>query len=136
MTAIETIIFDIDGTLYEDERVYDRYAQELAGFILTDCRAEYWADWRAAKAGHGPARVGLGYDEARDRLFRFAPGPIHSSLDWQGWRGAVAEDERPPARARAGEAGPPVETEIFDLDRVYIGDWWGLLGVLAAHHGV
>lgn len=83
MTHIETIIFDLDGTLYEDERVYDRYAQELAHFLPPDRQRHYLADWAAAKAGRGPLRVGLGYGENQ-----------------------------------------------------YIGDWWGLADVLAAHHGI
>jgi putative hydrolase of the HAD superfamily len=136
----ETIIFDLDGTLYEDERVYDRYAEELARYLEPERQAPYLADWEQAKQGRGVARIGLGYDEKRDRLFRFAGNRILCFVDWQGKtepvpdRGASTPDTG--GAAEAPEERPPIEVPLFGLGRFNIGDWWGLPDALAAHYGV
>jgi len=138
--AVDTVIWDLDGTLYEDRRVYDHYASELARFVPADRRPRYRDDWTGARDGHGFVRPGLGYDEARDRLFRYVGARIVSYIDWDGrWEQENAGEAMQPN----GEAGqedqenrPPIETPIFSPERFNIGDMWGIPDVLAAHYGV
>lgn len=125
---IQTIIFDLDGTLYEDERVYDRYAEELARFLAAPERGRFLGEWGAIKEGQAPARIGLGYDLAADRLFRHARGRIVSYFDWTG------EHEEAADRADVGPVYGP--DALFGGDRFNLGDRWGLLGSLAARYGV
>lgn len=133
MTEISAVLFDLDGTLYEDPAVYDRYAQELGAFLPADTRLRYLEQWDRAKAGRDAARVGMGYDAERDLLFRYAGDRIVSLVDWQG--------EETPVRSAAEEhaerpVGPPVEVPIFGHNRRNIGDLWAMADVLAMHHGV
>lgn len=133
MTEISTVLFDLDGTLYEDPAVYDCYAQELGSFLRSDARQRYLDQWERARTGRDAARVGMGYDAERDLLFRYAGGHIVSLIDWQGLetpvQSATKEDpERP--------VGPPVEVPIFGHNRRNIGDLWAMADVLAMHHGV
>jgi len=138
--AVDTVIWDLDGTLYEDRRVYDHYASELARFVPADRRPHYRDDWASARDGHGVVRPGLGYDETRDRLFRYAGARIVSSSAWDGrWEQENAGD----ATRANGEAGqgdredrPPIETPMFGPERFNIGDMWGVPDALAAHYGV
>lgn len=140
LDTIQTIIFDLDGTLYEDMRVYDRYAAELARFLPVDRQQQYAADWALTKQRQGVARVGMGYDETRDRLFRFAGNRILHFIDWNGHPEPVPRPD-PSTTHREIGAGPPpdaptIEVPIFGTDRFNIGDWWGLPDVLASHYGV
>lgn len=135
-----TIIFDLDGTLYEDRRVYDRYIQELARFVVPDTRNSFLAEWRQVRTGTGKARVGMGYDTARDCLFRFENGRITASIDWRGNEMAMQAAPINPvageARQGAGPGSPPIETPLWGDDQLNIGDLWGIADVLAAHYGV
>lgn len=121
----ELVVFDLDGTLYEDPRVYNRYARELSRFLPTGKRAAYLADWRAARAGRGAAQVGMGYDRGRDRLFRFVNETISDLVAW--------EDADLPIEEQAFSI---TETPLFAGERIFIGDYWGLPDALAAHHGI
>lgn len=131
--GIETVIFDLDGTLYEDERIYDRYAEELARFLPEGDRSRYLAEWERAKRGQSVEKVGMGYDAERDLLFRYRRDRITSYLDWRGREmpalGAAGG-------ADAGDPGPPIEAPAFGPGRFSIGDWWRLPDVLATHFGV
>ncbi|HXT35582.1 MAG TPA: HAD family hydrolase [Chloroflexota bacterium] len=121
----DMVIFDLDGTLYEDPRVYDRYARELSRFLPAGQRAAYLKDWRQARAGRGVARVGLGYDRGQDRLFRFTGDTISGFIDWDG------------SEVHAGDqAMQRNDVPLFGGDRVFIGDHWGLPETLAIHYGV
>lgn len=133
MSRITTVIFDLDGTLYEDPAVYDRYAAELAANLPNVERMRYLDEWRRAQAGVAIARVGMGYDIDRDLLFRYTGGRIISQIDWDGVeipvRSNAAEDpERP--------VGPPIEVPIFGHNRRNIGDLWAMADVLAIRYGV
>jgi putative hydrolase of the HAD superfamily len=121
----DLVIFDLDGTLYEDPRVYDRYTRELSRFIPAESRGAFLQDWRRARAGRGVGRVGMGYDRSRDRLFRFAGDTISGHLDWEG-TDLPAEDQ----------VSSPSAATLFGGDRVFIGDHWGLPEALAIHYGV
>lgn len=117
-----TVIFDLDETLYEDEAIFDVYAREMGKFVPAGRRAAYLADWEAAKAGHGVATIGLGYEEATDRLFRFADDRIIEYVDWSGVTVPTSGE---------GAGGP-----LFAEGRFNIGDWWWLPAAIAAHYGV
>jgi len=122
-----TIIFDLDGTLYEDETIFDVYAEELSKFVAPERRSRFLSDWEAAKAGRGVAAIGLGYEEASDRLFRFEDNRITAYVGWDGRVTPVeAEDS---ALSAAGAS-------LFGGGRFNIGDFWWLPVAIAAHHGV
>lgn len=115
---LHTIIFDLDGTLYEDPRIFDRYAGNLAASLPPSASAEFTRGWREARERRGALSVGLGYDPVADELFRFAGDLVTHRLSWDGEETAVSE------------AVPRFAFENF------VGDWWQLLMVLATHFGI
>lgn len=131
--AVESIVFDLDGTLYDEPRIYDRYAQELARYGIGSARDSFLAEWERAKRGESPARVGMGYDRSTDRLFEYDVTRITAFVRWDG-----SVEPVPPTgvRTEGGPDLPTVEVPIFGPDRISIGDWWALPDVIAAHHGV
>jgi FMN phosphatase YigB (HAD superfamily) len=123
LVGIETIIFDLDGTLYDEERIYDRYAEELARLMGAGPREEFLTHWGELKTGTLPSPVGLGYDIERDLLFSHAGGRPGA---YRTWRGPV-QDPVPEAE---------VEGSLFGDMRFNIGDWWGVLSALANTFGL
>jgi putative hydrolase of the HAD superfamily len=134
------VIFDVDGTLYEEAAVYERFAAELARFVPPDRRESFLAEWRAAADGRHAVRVGLGYDTRTDTLFRHDGGRIVAVSDWQGRPlPALAGQVSAPGGGHSGAhppGAPPVETTLFGEHVLNIGDMWGLTDAIAAHHGV
>jgi FMN phosphatase YigB (HAD superfamily) len=131
--GIRTVLFDLDGTLYEDPMVYDHYAEELGSFLPAGARVQYLDHWQRARRGQDAARVGMGYDAERDALFRYRGGHIMSIVDWKGVETpVVSSQEEDPGRP----VGPPIEVPIFGPNRRNIGDLWAMADVLAMHYGV
>ena len=102
MPAIDTIIFDLDGTLYEEERVYDRYAEEIARLLPGEDRPDFIREWGEMKGGRGPKIVGLGYDESRRHLFRHAGGRLTGYLTWEE---RTSRRRSSPGRNRSSDPG-------------------------------
>lgn len=125
--AFQTVIFDLDGTLYEEERVYDRYAEELARLIPEARRDGFIHAWSAIKQGEGRHLVGLGYDESRGQLFGHSRGRITHYLTWEG-------DAVPAQPGRPEEVNG--QRLRFGSGHINVGDWWGVLAALAARFGL
>jgi FMN phosphatase YigB (HAD superfamily) len=131
--TVERVVFDLDGTLYDEPRVYDRYAQELARHIASNTRGRFLAEWERAKYGGSSARVGLGYDRSTDLLFQYDRTGITAFMRWDG---PAEEVPAMDTRTEGVPELPEVEVPIFGPDRVNIGDWWSLADVIAAHFRV
>lgn len=119
--AIDTVVFDLDGTLYDHDPVYDRYAEEIAARLPDGPRERFLRHWGAFKNGTGPRIVGLGYDESRRSLFRHSRGQVTGYLTWD-----LAERAVP----------VPREPVSFGAGWVNVGDLWGVLSVLAGEYGL
>jgi putative hydrolase of the HAD superfamily len=125
--TLQTIIFDLDGTLYDEERIYDFYAEELASRLPEGVRDAFVREWGQTKSGSGRSLMGLGYDVAGRRLFRHSGGRATEYLTWEGEM--IAPDP--------GEETMPGPLEFgYTTPYINIGDWWALLAALAAHHGL
>jgi FMN phosphatase YigB (HAD superfamily) len=136
MERPRTIVFDLDGTLYEDTAIFDIYAREMSTFLPADQRARFLADWDEAKVGRGVAAIGLGYDRTSDRLFHFEDNRITAWLDWSGSIApALVENVAALEDEDHVEQDVPA-APIFSNGRFNIGDMWWLPAAIAAHHGL
>ncbi len=132
-----TIIFDVDGTLYEEPAAYARYVEELSRYVAPERQEEFLAEWHAAREGRHALRVGGGYDVPTDTLFRHLAGTIISHCDWQGHPlPAMPNPEASPPSEDARPGALPTETLVFGDDVLSIGDLWGLASALAIHYGL
>ncbi|WP_236567174.1 HAD family hydrolase [Geobacillus sp. TFV-3] len=59
---IKVIVFDLDGTLYEETSHFDYYAEQVAKRLCETDRPRFWNDYRAVLAGRHPLRIGVMYD--------------------------------------------------------------------------
>ena len=127
---IDTLVFDLDGTLYDDIRIYNRHARELVHFVPPKSRRAFLRDWRAARDADSWLRVGLGYDESLDRLFEFEGSTILRYLDWSGT--AIPQMDASPVLAWGSRGASDEADQRF----FHLGDLWGLLTALATHYGI
>ncbi len=123
----DAIIFDLDGTLYEDTDHFAYFSQRLADKLPEANRSAYLEDEAAAKQGRHVLRMGRVYDRRRDLVVEATPeGRVQRAWDWQG--------EELDERQRRRFYSDPV---AFDMQwMISIGDHWWIPTACAYHHGV
>lgn len=122
---IRLILFDLDGTLYEETAHFDYYAGLLGESLPPERRAGYLADYEAMKQGRHPLRVGVLYDAERDLVLRVKRGRVLAAWRWDGQ--AVPE-------ADVGSLYPgAVESDRRSL--LNVGDLWWAPPAIARHWG-
>jgi FMN phosphatase YigB (HAD superfamily) len=128
LTQAQLLIFDLDGTLYEDTNHFAYFASLLQAMLPPDRQAAFAADYDDMLAGHHPVAIGKAYDIQRDVILTPDPITLHATAvcDWDG---------NPWSRKRIEETYPGPLT--FDFERIVaIGDGWWLPFAAAKHHGV
>ncbi|MFC3523137.1 hypothetical protein ACFOLK_00405 [Marinococcus halophilus] len=63
----ELLIFDLDGTLYEDTEHFDYYAERLGAFIPEKERTTFFTEYDAVQKGERALQIGTAYDAEKDR---------------------------------------------------------------------
>ncbi|MBM7635021.1 HAD family hydrolase [Geomicrobium sediminis] len=124
----ELIIFDLDGTLYEDTDHFDYYAKTLSEEVIEEHKLSFFSDYELMKKGNHAVSIGKAYDVQNDWVLEVDPftGNIERVVTWEGEK--VAD-----STWREIHEGP-VE---YDFDQVIaIGDGWWLPNVAARHYGV
>ncbi|GAK13709.1 HAD family hydrolase [Geomicrobium sp. JCM 19039] len=125
---IDLVIFDLDGTLYEDTDHFDHYAKRLSEELPEQNRANFFQDYDDMKKGNHAVSIGKAYDVVRDWVVETDPftGQVSRVTDWEG--GLV-----PTAQWKAVYPG----AVSFDFDTlIAIGDGWWLPNAAARHYGV
>ncbi|MCZ4605698.1 hypothetical protein O3S80_18460, partial [Streptomyces sp. Lzd4kr] len=82
---LQAVLFDMDGTLVDTERLWWEAVEQVAGRALTEADeaevlgrpAEHPADWLAAAPGARPA-AGVDADAGEIRTVDLASGTVHS----------------------------------------------------------
>lgn len=123
----ELLIFDLDGTLYEDTEHFDYYAERLAAFIAEKDRPAFFSEYEAVQKGERDLQIGTAYDAEKDRILYLDPvtaQPVRV-VNWSG-----------------REMEPSLWAEeyrnlSFDFDKkIAIGDGWWTPHATARHFGV
>jgi FMN phosphatase YigB (HAD superfamily) len=128
LEAAKLVIFDLDGTLYEDTDHFDYYAGLLKQQLPEAEQNDYQHDYEAMKAGHHIVKIGKAYDVERDYVLTLDPmtlkiTEIHS---WEGHKVNEAEiDSLYPN---------PLQFNFENM--IAIGDGWWLPFAAAKHYGV
>jgi FMN phosphatase YigB (HAD superfamily) len=126
MDGVRIIVYDLDGTIYDDTRHFDLYAREIQSYLPETVQDAFWRDYEAVVAGRHPAlRVGTFYDAARDLVLEPAGGRVQRALHWDG-------DPLPPEVCAQLYPGP---VEPDHLQVMNIGDLWWVPVAISAHYG-
>jgi len=123
---IQAIVFDLDGTLYEETEHFDHYAEQVAKRLREADRPRFWDDYRAVLAGCHPLRIGSVYDAKEDLIVWLEEGAVREAFRWSGEPLTTPEIETVYTKPVA-----------VDLDRFFsIGDLWWVPSSIGRHYGL
>ncbi|WP_416730718.1 HAD family hydrolase [Fictibacillus sp. JL2B1089] len=122
------LIFDLDGTLYEDTDHFDYYCRLLQKRVSEDKQKAFWDTYESMKKGTHPVVIGKVYDIKNDASVTVDPMTLQvtkvTSFDGEEW---------PQDKVRAEFSGELV----YDFERlIAIGDGWWLPYATAMHFGL
>lgn len=126
LSRVRVILFDLDGTLYDDTHHFDRYAELIGEGLPEELRAPFMAEYKAVTRGEHPAlRIGTFYDVKHDLVLKVKEGRVELAMHWDG---SVA----PPLVVRQLYPGPVVP----DHETIYnVGDLWWVPSSISRHYG-
>lgn len=127
LNEIRVILFDLDGTLYEDEDHFDCYAECLAQLLPAQHRSAFWQDLQAIRQGRHALRLGRVYDRKKDLVLEVdIHGRVLRVWTWQG--------EEFDASAVQNLYPEPVAFSMQDM--LYMGDGWWPPAACGYHYGL
>lgn len=122
------LIFDLDGTLYEDTDHFDYYCRLLQKRVSDDKQKAFWDTYESMKKGTHPVAIGKVYDIKNDASVTVDPMTLQVTkvISFNG-------EEWPQDKVRAKFSGELV----YDFERlIAIGDGWWLPYATAMHFGL
>jgi FMN phosphatase YigB (HAD superfamily) len=123
---VKAIVFDLDGTLYEETHHFEYYAAQVAKRLREGDQHCFWEDYHSVLSGRHPLRIGSVYDAGKDLILFLQNGFVSEAYRWNGEKLAVAEVK----------AIYPGQVKI-DLDRLFsIGDLWWVPSSIGHHYGL
>jgi FMN phosphatase YigB (HAD superfamily) len=125
---MKLVIFDLDGTLYEDTDHFDHYAKLLAEKVEDNVKALFASEYEKMKKGDHPVSIGKAYDVQRDCILTLDPITLNI-IQVQNWDGSTWS---------SGQIDDTYQDELlFDFENmIAVGDGWWLPYVAARHFGV
>jgi FMN phosphatase YigB (HAD superfamily) len=125
-TNVKAIVFDLDGTLYEETHHFEYYAEQVAKRLREEDQHRFWEDYRAVLSGRHPLRIGSVYDAGEDLILFLQNGIVNEAYRWDGKK--LDEEE-------VKKIYP--ERVTIDLDRLFsIGDFWWVPSSIGRHYGL
>ncbi len=126
LAKVRAIVYDLDGTIYDDTRHFELYAKEIQSGLPEQVRDAFWSDYRAVVEGKHPSlRIGTFYDAERDVVLHLQGGRVERAVHWDG-------SLVPPLVVREVYRGD-IEP---DHDKVMnVGDLWWVPAAIGAHYG-
>lgn len=125
MQEAELLIFDLDGTLYENIDHFEYLANQIKKTLPGDKQAAFTEQYKQIQAGEHPLSAGKAYDADRDSILSIDPvtGIATAVQDWNGT--SWSED-------RVKTAYPDVIS--YDFEHVIaVGDGWWLPPAIGLH---
>lgn len=118
---IEVLIFDLDGTLYEDTHHFDFYATKLCDKLPSYKQEAFTADYKAILNGEHPLKMGMAYDVVNDVILKHRDGKIIETYQWDGTK-------------LANQNNHSLQDDFHSL--LHIGDLWWVPAAVARHYGL
>lgn len=127
-TDVALVIYDLDGTLYEETRHFVYYAKLLRDALPEQQRDEYWNELELIWSNHHPLKIGRVYDAYRDVVLSVDEQMrVVRAWSWQGQelkRSDVALQYPDPVVCR------------MDGSLIAVGDGWWIPVVCARRQGL
>lgn len=123
LEAAKLVIFDLDGTLYEDTDHFDYYADLMKEKLPEEEQQKFQHDYEAMKAGNHVVKIGKAYDVERDYVLTLDPINLEVT-EVHDWNGNVVQYSYQ----------QPLTFNFENM--IAIGDGWWLPFVTAKHYGV
>ncbi|MGP4081937.1 HAD family hydrolase [Pseudalkalibacillus sp. R45] len=122
------IIFDLDGTLYEDTDHFDYYASLLKEKVANGDQEKFMKDYENMKTGNHAVGIGKAYDVEHDAILTLDPLTLKVT-HVQNWDGSEWNSE---------DVTRTYDRKLaFDFEKmIAIGDGWWLPYSAARHYGV
>lgn len=123
---IKVIVFDLDGTLYEDTHHFDYYAKRIQMRLPVGRALLFAKDYLAFKNNKHTLKIGRVYDRSKDLILVQTDNMITEAYEWNGaW---LSEEKVKRLYPK------PV---IFDFEKmISIGDPWWIPSSIAGHYGL
>lgn len=123
---IKVIVFDLDGTLYEDTHHFDFYAERLKFRLSADKQHLFSKDYLSCKEHRHPLKTGRVYDAEEGLILVHMDGVVREAYRWNGEQ---------ISREKASEIyNEPIN---YDFKRFFsIGDPWWIPASIARHYGL
>ncbi|WP_052158649.1 HAD family hydrolase [Halobacillus sp. BBL2006] len=122
------LIFDLDGTLYEDTDHFLHYAELLKQKAIIEKRTMFKKDYQAIMRDNHPLAIGKVYDQKRDVIITVDPF-TNQATQVEEWSGESWSDHE------VDVVYPGCLTYDFE-SLIAIGDGWWLPYSVAMHYGV
>ncbi|GGF15603.1 hypothetical protein GCM10010954_12810 [Halobacillus andaensis] len=125
---VKCIIFDLDGTLYEDIHHFEYYANQLKEKLSYGKHEAFEEDYIKVLQGEHPLSIGKAYDLKTDAILTVDPytNLVVAAKTWKG---------EPWTHVQVAHHYP--EEVSFDFENIIaIGDGWWLPFSIAVHHGL
>ncbi|WP_017755221.1 HAD family hydrolase [Calidifontibacillus oryziterrae] len=125
-SKVKAIVFDLDGTLYEDTHHFDYYANQLEKRITDNHKADFRDDYELSIVYKHPMQVGRIYDVKRDLILVTDNGYVKKAFEWNGTQ---------LNKELINELYPDQITYDFH-SMLNCGDIWWVLISIATHYGL
>ncbi|RLQ93683.1 HAD family hydrolase [Falsibacillus albus] len=123
---VEVIVFDLDGTLYEDIHHFDHYADLLGEKLDLISRKSFEKDYQSFKEGRLPLKIGTVYDVENDLVLIQKNGHVLEAFEWSGAK---------VSKEKVSELYP--QEIVFDFHSMLnVGDLWWVPVSIARHYGL
>ncbi|HET7580771.1 MAG TPA: HAD family hydrolase [Bacillales bacterium] len=121
----ELLIFDLDGTLYENINHFEYLANQIKKTLPADKQAAFTEQYKQVQMGEHPLSAGKVYDADRDSILSIDPltGIATAVEDWNG---------TPWSADRVKTVYPDVISYDFE-HMIAVGDGWWLPPVIGLH---
>ncbi|HZG87778.1 HAD family hydrolase [Paenibacillus sp.] len=125
LTDISVVIFDMDGTLYQEDTFVERYIAYMMAETEEGARSAAALRARALLTGDSPIRLGQYYHREDDVVLVRSGGIFANAYTWEG------------EPLEAGRfAASYASMEPTDERLLYLGDPWGVVNALRHKHRI
>jgi FMN phosphatase YigB (HAD superfamily) len=122
----KVIVFDLDGTLYEDTHHFEYYAKQLQHKLPAEKHESFWKDYQSALDLKHALQIGRVYDVEHDLVLVHEHNRVQEVYSWDG---------SPLTNVNISDLYPdPIVIE--QLKMLSIGDLWWLPAAIAKHYGI